>query len=206
MSTRSKRLSLVVFLPSTAILAAVAFAAIYKHVPVGVLTRDIADVCNVHPFTGILSHLGVLLWCSSAATCLFSSMILRQRQFITNSRFLLFSSLLTLILLFDDLFLFHEILAQIYLGLHENTVYVMHVSATIIYLIAFRRVIADTEYFILSIALGFFAISLILDAISAPLDPWFYLAEDGSKFLGIANWCAYFVETSFGYVAAAPTS
>jgi len=107
----------VLYLPSTGMIAAVAVASICKQVPVGVLTRDVAATANIHPFAGMLSNLGVLLWCSSAVSCLFAGVFAHQRKLRTISLFLLSSGLLTFVLLLDDLFLIHEDLAKRHLGL-----------------------------------------------------------------------------------------
>lgn len=206
-----KGVFVILYLPSMAMITIVAIAAIYKQIPVGSLTRDIASVGRLHPFTGILSNLGILLWCTSAVISLFTWMVICRRQVEVLSGFLLYSSLLTFILLFDDLFLFHEFLAGEYLGFNELTIYIIHFLLTAYYLVTFRREILRTDYFFLLSALVFFATSIAIDKISLGSNPWLFLVEDGSKFLGIVNWCGYFVRTSFQFLlnsrlAATPKS
>jgi hypothetical protein len=37
------------------------------------MTNDTAAIARIHPIAGILSNLGVLLWCASASICLFAA-------------------------------------------------------------------------------------------------------------------------------------
>ena len=65
-------------------------------------------------------------------------------------------------------------------------------------LIRFQKVIIKTEWLILSLALFFFALSIIIDQ----FDNLFAASvtifiEDSFKLLGIASWVGYFVLTSF---------
>ena len=206
MTRISIRLLTVTYVPSTALLVALLIASIYKQIPIGVLTRDPAAVANVHPFTGVLSNLGVLLWCSSAAICLFSGVVLHHTPWTKRCWFLICSALLTLGLLFDDFFLFHEVLAQRYLGLGEKVVYVFLGGVTAAYLLIFRRVILQSEYAVLCLALVFFAISVAIDTLFPRwLGDWIFLVEDGAKFLGLASWCSYYARVSYQFLIGRPS-
>jgi hypothetical protein len=210
MARISIRLLTVNYIPSTALLVALAIASIYKQIPIGVLTRDPAAVASVHPFTGVLSNLGVLLWCSSAAICLFSGVVLHHTPRTKGCWFLICSALLTLGLLFDDFFLFHDFLARRYLGLSEKFVYIFLVGVTAAYLLIFRRVILQSEYAVLCLALVFFAISVAIDTIFERwlwwqrLGDWIYLVEDGAKFLGLTSWCSYYARVSYQFLIGRP--
>jgi len=191
------------YLPSLLIIATVALAAVYMQVPVDNLTRDPTAIAELPPFYGILSNLGILLWCTSAVTCLFVWVFLRHIPDGQPSTFLLCSGLLTSMLLFDDLFLFHEVLARQYVGLDEIVVYIIYACVLVLYMSVFWRTILHTEYVLLLSAGAFFAISLLLDVTALGLGSWGYLVEDGSKFLGIAGWCGYYVRTSYQFLAKA---
>ena len=41
-----------------------------------------------------------------------------------------------------------------------------------------------------------------MGVLQARLGDWVYLAEDGPKWLGVASWCSYFVQTSYRCVVA----
>jgi len=192
---------LAVYLPALAVLAAVAAASVYKAVPVEILTQDMAAVVEIHPLTGILSNLGILLWCASAAVSLFTWMVLWRRPMDMPVGFLLASGLLTLQLLLDDLFLFHEELAEGYLGIGQATVMALYVLLAGAYVLSFRRTILRTEYILLASAVACFAVSILFDAVEDHwTNRWQYLIEDGFKFLGICNWCAYHVRTALAYI------
>ena len=196
---------LITFVPSLTVLAAMAAAGVLFQVNMDVMTRDAAATANLHPLTGVLSNLGILLWSAAASICAFAAMTHRNARPREPFWFLLSSALLSAYLLFDDFFLFHDELAPRYLGVHEKVVYAALGVAVSSYLIAFRRAILRTNFGVLLLALGFLAASAIMDAMLEPwlrrLDHWEYLLEDGAKWLGIACWCSYYVRTSYQLVA-----
>jgi hypothetical protein len=188
------------YIPATLMLAMVAAASLIFHVRIPVMTADPTATARLHPLTGIISNLGVLLWCAAASICAFAAMALRQDQ-QDSRRFLLSSAMLTAYLMLDDLFLFHEHLAPRYLGLNERFVYAALGIAVGLYLITFMRVILRTNFIHLLLAVGFLGGSVVLDTILEPwlwrIGQWEYFLEDGAKWLGIASWCSYYVNTSF---------
>jgi hypothetical protein len=178
---------------------AMVVVGVLSQVRVEVMTRDVTAIAKIHPLSGILSNLGILLWCASASICAFAAMTLRDVEPRDTFWFLLSSALLSAYLLFDDFFLFHEHLAPRYLGLGEEVVLAALGIAVSAYLIAFRRMIRRTNFGVLLVALGFLSTSVALDTILGPwlrrLGQWEFLFEDGSKWLGIAGWCSYYVDT-----------
>lgn len=181
-------------------LAAMAVAGVLFQVNMDVMTRDVTATANVHPLTGILSNLGILLWCAAASICAFAAVTLRNVKPREPFRFLLCSALLSAYLLLDDFFLFHDELAPRYLGVDEKLVYAALGIAVCAYLIAFRRLILRTHFAVLLLALGFLGIAVVMDALLEPwlrrMGHWEYFFEDGAKWLGIAAWCSYYVRTS----------
>lgn len=200
MKTVSARQLLITFIPSISFLVAVALVSILFQVSMPALTGDVTAIAKIHPLSGILSNLGVLLWCAAASICVFAAVTLRNVKPSDTFWFLLSSALLSAYLLFDDFFLFHEELAFRYLGLNQKVVYAALGIAVSAYIIAFRRVILRTNFGVLLLALGFLATSVATDAILEPwlwrLGHWEYFFEDGAKWLGIASWCSYYVHTS----------
>src|SRR6187399_2150439 len=157
---------LILYLPNVALLFLVAIAALSPKITVASLTRDMAATAKVHPLTGVVSSAGILLWCATAAICLFSSNLLRQRGAHRAAGFLLWSGLMTAGLLIDDFFMFHEYLARVHRGL-----------------------ILEADYRLLVTALVLFAGSMTLDLLNG--GGYWNLAEDGCKLLGIASWFGY---------------
>jgi hypothetical protein len=205
----SIRLLTVTYIPSTALLVALTIASLYKHIPIVLLLRDPVAVANMHPVTGVLSNLGVLLWCSSAAICLFSGVVLHQALPTRRGWFLICSALLTLGLLFDDFFLFHDFLAQRYLSLSQEVIIVFWGGVTAAYVLIFRRVILQSDYAILCVAFVLFAVSAGMDIVSETelwqFGDWSFLVEDGAKFLALASWCSYYVRVSYQFVLGRPS-
>ncbi len=167
-------------------------------IPIGNLTRDPSAIMGAPFYTGILSQTGIFFWSASAAICMFSAKIISKNpDSFKFKRFLFFSGLLTMLLGLDDIFLLHESVFP-YLGIHEKVVYATYAGLVLFYLVKFYPTILKTEYILLVMALGFFALSVIFDKSSIPgIDP--YLLEDGVKIAGIVSWMFYFY--SVGTVA-----
>jgi hypothetical protein len=179
-------------------------------IPIEALTRDPLAILDKPFYLGALSSIGILFWCASAAFCLFSFLVLKQRrQGRDFANFFLASSGITLFLLLDDLFLIHEQIFPIYLNLSENLVLGGHVVILLSYLICFRKIILRTEFLILLAALGFFALSILADLDMIALPPTSVregieaLLEDGLKLLGIATWCTYFARAGLEQINSA---
>ncbi len=156
--------------------------------------RDPLAIANLHPFTGIISNIGILFWCATAAITFFTSYLLLKSSRNTMSAFLFFSGLLTSMLLADDLFMLHERIFPWYLHTPESAVYVMYILLTLGYLFKFAKTILQTEYVALFIALSFFAGSVLCDVFVLGSDLE-YIVEDGLKFAGIITWFIYFLRT-----------
>ena len=203
LKTISARQLWITFFPSFFILAVIGAVSAIYHVKMPDMTRDMTAIAGIHPLTGVLSNLGVLLWCAAASICLFSALTIHHVASKDIFWFLFSSGLLSLYLLFDDLFQFHEDLASRYLGLDEKVVYAVLGLAVFGYLTAFRRVILRTEYVFLLLAVGFLSSSVVIDAILQPwmwrLGHWEFFFEDGAKWLGIAAWCSYYVQTAYQF-------
>ncbi len=195
------------YAPAWIFLAAVVVASRQLEVPLNDFTRDPASIAGMHPFAGVASSLGVLLWTATAAICLFSSAVLRYRLGERRSAlFLLCSGLVTGLLLFDDLFLTHEILAPVYLGASENSVMIAYVLIVYGWTMTFKREILRTEYLLLIVALAFFVASVVVDAwqhrVYSVIGHWHIIVEDGLKLLGIVGWLGYFARCSLEMIGA----
>jgi len=178
-------------------LALVALLSVYSGVPVAFSLRDPTATLGAHPLTGVLSNVGVLVWCAAAGICFFTRAILPRAPGNDEMRsFLRWSGLLTTVLLLDDLFLFHESLAPDYLGLRQRLVFLSYGIATAWYLARFRRIVLGREVLVLLAALVFFTGSVFVDALQERWpSPWRILFEDGFKLLGIVSWSAYLIRT-----------
>lgn len=183
-------------------LFAVAVASLQMGISIAMFTRDPVEVAHITPFIGVASNLGVILWSASATICLFSWAILRHSLGETRfSTFLLCSGLMTILLLLDDLFLFHEIVFPRYFGVNEKIVFIGYGGLILCWMVMFKKCILKTEYLILLIAFGFFGLSLFIDTfqyrIESVIGDWRILFEDGFKLLGIVGWLGYFLRCCF---------
>lgn len=194
--------------PAGLVLLGVAGGARLFDASVSTLSLDIAAVANVHPLTGALSSLSVLLWCTAAVTCGFAAVVVRgERPVISgaSAAFLGTSSALSLYLLFDDLFEVHEYLAPHYVGIEEPFVLGLLGLVAVVYLVGFRRDIVRTPWLMLAIAVGLLAMSALIDVAfatrSSGFGAWHLRVQVGAKWVGIACWCSYYVRTAYRAVA-----
>jgi hypothetical protein len=191
----------VIFVPSTLLLVALAGVKVFGQIKMETLTQNIRDIVKIHSYSGILSNLGIILWCVSACVCLFTATTLRNIKPRETFWFLLCSGLLSAYLLFDEDFQFHEAFAPHHFGLDESIVYLILGIVAFAYLFAFRRFILQTNFDLLALAIGFLASHIVINTILwkslQGLGDWKYLLSGGTKWLGIVCWCSYFVYTSY---------
>ncbi|OQY29148.1 MAG: hypothetical protein B6244_04745 [Candidatus Cloacimonetes bacterium 4572_55] len=161
-------------------------------------TRDPAAIFSANPFYGILSNMGVLAWCATAAICFFAAVALRKRDPQNAYRpFFLHTAILTTILLFDDLLMFHETVFPRFLHLPEKVVLLTYVVMLVFLIYRYRFLILQTDFILLLIALGFFAFSVAVDILIPYEVTGQYLLEDGLKLFGIFGWLGYFARTCY---------
>lgn len=170
-------------------------------------TRDVVALGNLPFFAGLTSQIGGLLWSVTVGICLFTLILLNgQKQNLSGKRFLLHATILTAILLTDDIFLVHEDIGPDYLHVGEKAIVISYLLITAFFLISNLNEILASDFLILGLALAMFGISIFLDA--ADLDDFerygvvfseqFQIfLEDGFKFVGIATWLLYFAGYSF---------
>jgi hypothetical protein len=184
--------------PVLIVLLLTALASDLTKVPISKITDDLAATLDVSPFFGTLSNIGILLWCACATICVFSALLLRRERRIDAFPVFLFATgLLTLFLMLDDLFLFHEYIAPRLLHVPQKVVLLGYAAIVSLYFAGFIRTILGTQFVLLLFALGFFGLSIVADRIPHPIPDWFYLFEDGFKLFGIVSWTAYFATTCF---------
>jgi hypothetical protein len=187
------------------VLMIVVFLKIFSGFSLNALTTDIAEYAEIHPFTGILSTFGILLWCASVSILIFSAFALFNHVSRSVFLFLLSSAIITGYLLIDDIFMIHEKIAPNF-GVDETIMYFAIIIVAIIYFITFFRLIFSSNkvvFFLISVS--FLGISLISDTALLkpyilPLGDWRYLFEEGTKWLGIASWTSYFTMISYMYL------
>ena len=183
------------------LLVSIILLSLHTSIPLEKFTRDPTATMGVNPFVGIVSNIGVLLWCVSASICLFTFFSIikrRNNQLNEDTLFLLFFGLTTSILLLDDLFLIHEFIGPRILNIPEKQIYVFYGMIVLFGIVRFKKVILQNEWVILSLSFSFFALSVAIDIFgSLPYIPSSTFVEDSFKLLGIVSWVCYFVLASF---------
>jgi len=192
------------YCPAILLLVVLALACMWTGIPIAKLTRDPTAITGSHPFTGLLSNVGVLCWCATAAVCLFSHAFMRHASADGRvSGFLLYFGLITFVLLVDDLFQLHDYILSRHLHLNEKIVFSVYGLAILAGFVRFRDVVKESEAGLLALSLSFFALSIVADFFLESVLPWRHLFEDGTKFLGIVGWLGYFVSVGFRGVLSA---
>lgn len=173
-----------------------------NRVPIHHLMGDPAKVANSPFYLGMVTKFGILLWCATAAICLFTSLYLKPLNLsLKHQRFLLVAGVITTVLMLDDSFQLHEEVFPNYLGISEKIVYLAYVMMVALYLIKFHKIIWNSRYLLfLGLAFVCFALSIVLDmrAIIDLVDMGLIydrdraLLENGFKLFGIVSWFTYF--------------
>ena len=204
MKKTSIRQLLITGIPSICILIGIAIVSIILDINLRLMTRDVTAIAKINPLSGILSNFGIILWCSSGSVCFFAAFAIRNIESKDSFWFLFYSGLLSAYFLFDDFFQFHEILAGHYVGIREMYTYMALGMAVLIYLFIFRRIILRTNFSFLLMSFTFLASSIATDLFQSWLmlriGHWEFFIEEGTKWLGIACWCSYYVQTSYNFV------
>jgi hypothetical protein len=191
---------LLVYVPALLALGAVFAASLASNVPVAYFLRDPAGTLHVPNYIGVVSGLGVLLWCSCAAVCMFSWAVLKKTGASGQWPAFFFSAgIVTTVLLVDDFFMLHENASQIYWRFGEETVFALYGVMFVFFIARSWRAIASTEFLVFVLACGFMALSLVCDKLNGPygdnVPAMRLLIEDGAKLLGIVAWLVYFART-----------
>jgi hypothetical protein len=181
-------------------------------IPVYELVADPAEVGNLAPYTGLVSTLGILLWCGAVSICFFSAYLLKisQKSNFKWQVFFLFSAYIMLWLLIDDLFQLHENFSTLLFGaevniaqtnkplqhLLETIVFGIYGSLFALYIFYFRKLIYQTDLLVLILALLFFAISIVIDVLFEGMKGD-YILEEGFKLLGIISLLTYYIRACY---------
>ena len=200
---------LLLYLPIVAGLAALVAVYFVADIPLRIFFIDPVAEFNAPMYVGLLSNLGVLLWGAAAAVCLFAGWICFQSSHNReNAWFLASAGLISAILMLDDLYLLHEEVFEERLFMPQKLTFAIYGFMVLALLIRFRNLILDTDFLLLVLAFGFFALSIAIDVFVEEEEftvfggiPGRHIIEDGLKLLGIATWSVYFVRTSMQQVA-----
>lgn len=184
-------------LSTAAVASAVLFVfllAWQDFVPFEYLSRDplvVAKETNEFKrFFGLISNIGILLWCSATALCLFAAAEVRiKNKSREASNFFVTAAVFTAVLTLDDLFQLHEVLES-----GQKALYVFYGMVMIIYIVYFHRILVALGPSLWLVSCGCLGISVVVDSFgfySYLGHEYHFLVEDGSKFVGITAWTAF---------------
>ena len=183
---------------------ALVISSLSQEITIDIFTTDLASYADLPSYTGMFSNLGILFWRSTATITIFCSCFLSSTHRNNFSSFLFYGGLLSLMLLCDDLFLFHESndgLITAFFNISQRAVFMIYGMLTIFYLAKFRHVIlqsGDLGLLIISLILFFASITIDMGIIAYDFpSEGKILLEDGAKFLGIISWFSYFLLVSW---------
>ncbi|RJP85223.1 MAG: hypothetical protein C4518_16495 [Desulfobacteraceae bacterium] len=174
------------------------------HLKTGVAIRNFMSdpqaIVGVHPSVGAISTLGILFWCATATILIFTRSLRLPAGDSKYSMFILFSGILTTILMLDDAFMLHDALLPTYFGVKEIYSYILYSIFFFLGFIRFKKQILKTQYHLLLITFAFWGASILFDLFQPDIESmiggnWRILLEDGFKLLGIVAWFDYFSRT-----------
>jgi len=205
-----KRILILIYVPATCVMLIVLIIGLTTDIPIAELTQDpttaqenrirharwqgnVELVKPNQPWVGIVSNLGVLLWGVAGTACVLAAMRERRKDGITNfCRFLISAAVFSYVLMIDDLFLIHERIIPSKTGIPEEIVFATYASLLGGILVKWRKNVLASNFVLLFLAGGFFAVSISLGLLPWKIpQPHFF--QDGLKFLGIAGWAGYWV-------------
>lgn len=183
------------------------------YVTMASLIRDPAALSGGRFYYGFVSNLGVILWCATASVCLFrgAELLGRPAQRAT-AVFMLSAGLFTAVVLLDDFFMLHEEVIPTYLHIPEKAVLLAYALMLAFYLALNWRLLLAADAPLLALALGFFALSNLVDM---TFTHSFYMTtrgeevsrdvivEEGAKFVGISAWTTFHLRAAWNAGAAA---
>ena len=174
--------------------------------PMASLIRDPVAILGGQFYHGLVSNIGILLWCAAAAICLFRGAENWLAGFLRRGGFLLSAGVLTSMLLLDDFFLLHEQALPRFIGLSEKYFLIVYPAAVVLYIAAWWREIVRADPYLFLLSLTFFAISNLIDV---AFDYHFYempagmevsasvILEEAAKFIGIAAWAVFHIRAAW---------
>ena len=184
------------YLPAFLLLCALVAIRLRFGILIEDMTRDPAAVVGAPFYVGAVSNFGMVLWGASAGFCFLGYGLLRGVPDKRDLRlFLLFSGIITCVLMLDDMLQFHEEIYPKYIAIPQRVTYGAYAIAVLAYLVRFRGAIARTPYLLALLAAASLGLSAMLDQLPSPL-PAQFLFEDGFKLMGIVSWLMYLAQTT----------
>lgn len=189
-------------LPGIVFLLILIFLSFLTKTHFSLFSRDVNAIFDAPPYIGILSNVGIVLW-SFTVAILFFSYLLSKELHLNKSGFFLFSGILSLVMLIDDLFMLHDHIFPMYINSSDYLFYFIYGGSVILIFYFYFQFIMNSDYVLLLMAFVLFAMSGIFDeglSYFGIVFPHRHILEDGTKFLGILSWFSYFSRICYRYI------
>jgi len=189
-----------IYIPGVIFLIAMAMFSLMNDFHFSYLSRDPVQIMDAKPYIGLVSNIGILIWCSTAAILFYSSKLSSMAgkpKIQTN--FLVYAGFITLMMLIDDQFLLHDMIFPEYLHVDENVFFVFYGLSVIALVYFFWKFLLQTDYVLLILAFGFLGASAVSDylIVIGFTNSYSQVIEDMLKFFGIVSWFSYFLRTAY---------
>jgi hypothetical protein len=145
-------------------------------------------------YTGLISNLGVLGWTTATVAAAGGGWISRAGSRGGAADMLREGALLSGLLLLDDLFQLHFVVAKA-TGIPKVGFYGAYVVLTLAWIATNSAELRRTRWPLLMAAIGALSVSVVADQVLSGAGQSL-IAEDSAKFLGILAWALFFVLTA----------
>ena len=159
------------------------------------ILRDPAQQTGLSSFLGFVSNIGVWLWVSTVAICVFALVAGTAVASRERSELLVLLAMLSLLIAVDDFFLLHE------RYVYQKGLFLFYAVCAIALLIRHFRQIIDIDGFSFGLAGLLLASSVIIDIKQRKFSfdyAQVQLVEEGCKFVGAAIWLFFCGRTAAG--------
>ncbi len=163
-------------------------------VPIEELLLDPTSYNKLPWYTGMISNLGVLGWTTATVAAAGAGWVSRLGGRQRAAQMLRGGSLLSALLLLDDLFQLHIVVSKT-IGTPKAGFYAMYFGLALWWSVGAAAELRRTRWPLLAAAGAAFGGSVVVDQLGTPSE-LSLLVEDSLKFLGILAWAQYYVLTA----------
>tara|TARA_B100000700_G_C15062280_1_gene866701 strand:+ start:10558 stop:11166 length:609 start_codon:yes stop_codon:yes gene_type:complete len=182
----------ITLIPTVVIFISIILLSIKAGIEPELVLRDIIQTCSLPIGVGMISNIGIILWASSSAIAVFTSLNLSSNKNRAKN-LLLMGGIFSAMLCLDDLFLLHDRHISPYL------LYISYAIIASIMLSYYYKLIFSIDKIAFISAIIFLGLSIFSDLLQWIL-PFGYknvqIFEEGFKFLGITSWFTFWVKGS----------
>lgn len=206
---QNSRFPFLPYIAGVVLLALLWFASATFGIPIRHLTADPAQIYKSPFYNGFLSNLTVITWAMGAYGALFAAWFVKRwdgdREWV---RFFRMAGIFTLVLMLDDLFMFHEEIFPKYgmlsklTGIEPNEKIVIGCYGLFAmwFVYSSRHTLRKTAWLQLLVACVILAFGVMADRGIAKKvftdSATRAFVEDAAKFLGVLGWSLYFISTA----------